>query len=84
MGIAMMDEEVKQRMIRSADETRRHFDLVAEEMRHHARLLLEGVIANGVAIDHLAAEMKAEFIETKTMIRTLGANLNLTAEHDGS
>ena len=69
-----MDEEVNQWMIRSAEETRRHFDLVAEEMRHHARLLLEGVIENGVKIDQLAAEMKAEFIETKTMIRALDAN----------
>lgn len=68
-----MDEEVKQLLMSGADERRRHFDVVAEDMRHDARLLLEEVIANGVEIDQLAAEMKAEFIELKTMILTLGA-----------
>jgi hypothetical protein len=64
-----MDEDIKQLILTSAAETRRHFDMVAEEMRHHVQLSLEGAIANGAKIDQLAAQMKEEFIELGSMIR---------------
>ncbi|MEA2325595.1 MAG: hypothetical protein QOE68_554 [Thermoanaerobaculia bacterium] len=64
-----MDEDIKQLILTSAAETRRHFEMVAEEMRHHVQLSLEGAIANGAKIDQLAAQMKEEFIELGSMIR---------------
>jgi hypothetical protein len=64
-----MDEDVKQLILSSAAETRRHFEVVAEELKQHVQLALEGVVANSMKIDQLRAEMKEEFVELRSMIR---------------
>jgi hypothetical protein len=75
-----MDEDVKQLILSSAaetrrhveavgEETRRHFDIVAEDLRHQIQLTMEGVVANRGAIDQLRDQMKEEFVELASMIR---------------
>ena len=62
----MTDEDLK----RLFDETRRHFDLVAERIENKFQLVAEGVVTTNERIDRvdskvdrLAADMKNEFSE---------------------
>ena len=45
----------------SAVETRRHFDVVAEQLMGKLQLVAEGVIAVDQKVDRLATEMRSEF-----------------------
>ena len=64
-----MDDDLKRLIETTATETRRHFDIVAEGLRHDVQLAFEGVSANGERLDQLAVEMKQEFAEVRSMIR---------------
>ena len=45
----------------SAAETRRHFDVVAEQLMGKLQLVAEGIIAVDQKVDRLATEMRGEF-----------------------
>ena len=45
----------------SAAKTRRHFDVVAEQLMGKLQLVAEGVIAVDQKVDRLATEMRSEF-----------------------
>ncbi len=44
----------------SAVETRRHFDVTAEALRHDVQIVAEGVVTANVAIERLGTELRAE------------------------
>ena len=44
----------------SAVETRRHFDVTAEALRHEVQIVAEGVVTANVAIERLGTELRAE------------------------
>jgi len=71
----MNESELTKLIEGSAADTRRHFDIVAEGLRQHSSLALEGVTANGQRLDRMAVEMKQEFAEVRSMIRFSFAEL---------
>jgi len=54
-------EELRVDIAASAVETRRHFDVVAEQLMDKIQLVGEGVIGVDQKVDRLAAEMRTEF-----------------------
>lgn len=44
----------------TAVETRRHFDVTAEALRHDVQIVAEGVVTANVAIERLGTELRAE------------------------
>ena len=52
--------ELRQEMRTSAIETRRHFDVVAESLRHDIRGVAEGVAATFEGVDRLGSELRTE------------------------
>lgn len=50
-------------------DTRRYFDVVAEDLRHKLGLVAEGVATNTERIDRLEATMKEEFADVRAMIK---------------
>jgi hypothetical protein len=47
-------------MRETAEETRRHFDVVGESIRSDVRAVAEGVAANSEAIERLGTDLRAE------------------------
>ena len=60
-----MFDTLRQDNVAAHDETRRHFGIVAEGLRHDVQLALEGVTATGERVVRLASEMKEEFAEVR-------------------
>jgi uncharacterized protein Yka (UPF0111/DUF47 family) len=53
------------------DETRRHFDVVAEGMRAEVRLVAEGVTALAERVDGLEHNLREEIRETRRDLTSL-------------
>lgn len=71
-----MDDDLKRLIDESASGTRRHFDVVAEELKHQVHLVGEGVTSNGertdrivTRLDRLEDGLHREFEEVRSMIR---------------
>ncbi len=54
-------QELRTELATSAAETRRHFDVVAEQLMGKIQLVGEGVIGLDQKVDRLATEMRGEF-----------------------
>jgi hypothetical protein len=52
--------ELRREMRETAEETRRHFDVVGESIRSDVRAVAEGVAANSEAIERLDTGLRAE------------------------
>jgi uncharacterized coiled-coil DUF342 family protein len=52
--------ELRREMRETAQETRRHFDVVGESIRSDVRAVAEGVAANSEAIERLGTGLRAE------------------------
>jgi hypothetical protein len=59
-------DELRREVQESAAETRRHFDVVAEDLRHDIRGIAEGVIALSERVDRLGVSVRAEMNERFT------------------
>jgi len=59
-------DELRREVRESAAETRRHFDVVAEDLRHDIRGIAEGVIALSERVDRLGVSVRAEMNERFT------------------
>lgn len=53
----------------TAEEIKRHFDVVAEGLRSGIRTVAEGVAATNERFDRLEGRMEQEFTEVKAMTR---------------
>ncbi|HUO63062.1 MAG TPA: hypothetical protein VMT97_05135 [Terriglobales bacterium] len=66
-------DELRLEVRESAIETGRHFDVVAEDLRHDIRGIAEGVIALSERVDRLDVgihtEMRERFIATQAVVR---------------
>ncbi|HEY4911624.1 MAG TPA: hypothetical protein VIJ73_19075 [Methylomirabilota bacterium] len=66
-------DELRREVRDSAVETRRHFDVVAEDLRHDIRGIAEGVIALSERVDRfdvgVRAEMNERFTATHAVVR---------------
>jgi len=66
-------DELRREVRDSAVETRRHFDVVAEELRHDIRGIAEGMIALSERVDRfdvgVRAEMNERFTATHAVVR---------------
>jgi hypothetical protein len=59
-GLRLEIGELRQELRASALETRRHFDGVAEDLRHDIRGVAEGVSATFERVDRLGSELRTE------------------------
>ena len=69
-----MDDELRaylERIDSRFDETRRHFDVVAEGMRAEVRLVAEGVAALAERADRLEHNLREEIRETRRDLTSL-------------
>ena len=55
----------------SAEETRRHFDVVAEGMRADVRLVAEGVVSLAERVDRVEENLRQEIRETRRDLTAL-------------
>ncbi|MBI4611032.1 MAG: hypothetical protein HY726_18730 [Candidatus Rokubacteria bacterium] len=62
-----MDPEIRAQF----DETRRHFDVIAEGMRAEVRLVAEGVTALAERVDRLEHNLREEIRETRRDLTAL-------------
>lgn len=62
-----MDPEIRAQF----DETRRHFDVIAEGMRAEVRLVAEGVTALAERVDRLGHNVREEIRETRRDLTAL-------------
>ena len=66
-------EALRQEVRDTASETRRHFDVVAEYLRHDIRGIAEGVIGLSERVDRLGTglrtEMDERFVATHAVVR---------------
>ena len=62
-----MDPEIRAQF----DETRRHFDVIAEGMRAEVRLVAEGVTALAERVDRLEHNLREEIRETRRGLTAL-------------
>ena len=53
----------------TAEEIKRHFNVVAESLRSEIRTLADGFIATNARLDRIESRMSEEFSETKAMVR---------------
>ncbi len=53
----------------TADEIKRHLNVVAEALRSEFRTVAEGVVATNERLDRIESRMEEEFNETRSMIR---------------
>jgi predicted nucleic acid-binding Zn-ribbon protein len=53
----------------TAEEIKRHFNVVAEGLRSEIRTVAEGVIGTNARLDGIESRMSEEFNETRAMIR---------------
>jgi len=63
--IAMLSERIES----SAEESRRHFGVVAESLRHDDGLLAEGFATLDAKIDRVGAALRTEIVETRAMVK---------------
>ena len=69
-----MDDDLRtylERIDSRFDETRRHFDVVAEGMRAEVRLVAEGVTALAERVDRLEHNLREEIRETRRDLTSL-------------
>ena len=59
-GLRQEIGELRQEVRASALETRRHFDVVAEDLRHDIRSVAEGVAAAFERVDRLGSDLRTE------------------------
>jgi len=64
-----MDEDLKKLIESTAAETRRHFDVVAEQLESKIDTVAEGVVGCNERIERLETTMKEEFAEVRSMIK---------------
>ena len=71
-----MDDDLKRLIEESAARSRQHFDVVAEDLKHHVQLVAEGVSSQGERTDRIASRidrledgLHREFEEVRSMIR---------------
>lgn len=62
-------KEMREHVDAVAQETRRHFDTVAEDMQAKIGAVAEGVLSVNERLDRFQADVKAEFVETRAMIK---------------
>jgi hypothetical protein len=67
----------------TAEEIKRHFDVVAESLRSEVRTVAEGFVATDARLDRMQSRMSEEFNETRAMIR-LSRGLPLVVGSDVS
>ncbi len=64
---------LRQEIHATAAETRRHFDVVAEDLRHDIRAIAEGVAATSERVDRLGGDLRSEmdqrFAATHAVVR---------------
>ena len=63
--IGMLRDEIRS----TAEESRRHFGVVAESLRHDDQLLAEGFATLDGKIDRLGADLRTEIVETRAMVK---------------
>lgn len=63
-------EQLARRIEVTAEETRRHFDVVAERLESQMRLIAEGVLTVDQKIERTRQEVGSEFDEVKAMMRS--------------
>ncbi len=68
-------ELLRSEIAASAAETRRHFDVVAEQLMGKIQLVGEGVIGVDQKVDRLTTEMRAEFQKVDRRILHLQARV---------
>lgn len=64
-----MDDDLKKWIESTAEETRRHFDVVAERLESKIDTIAEGVMTANERIDRLDGEMHDEFDDVRSMIK---------------
>ena len=62
--LAVALDELRRDVEASAAETRRHFDVVAEDLRDDVRLVAEGVTALSERVDRLEANLREEILRS--------------------
>lgn len=71
--IGELRQEVRASTLEMALETRRHFDVVAEALRHDIRAVAEGVAATFERVDRLGSDLRTEmdqrFAATHAIVR---------------
>ena len=72
-GLRAETADLRRGMRETAEETRRHFDVVGESIRSDVRAVAEGVAANSEAIERLGtglrAEMDSRFTASHAVVR---------------
>ena len=80
-GLRQEIGELRQELRASALETRRHFDVVAEDLRHHIRGVAEGVAATFERVDRQGSELRTEmdqrFAATHAVVRVAFRDVRL-------
>lgn len=61
-------ETIRRENAAAHEETRRHFEMVGEDVRRDVRAVAEGVAANTDRIDAARSEMKREFADMRSLI----------------
>ncbi|HEU4887144.1 MAG TPA: hypothetical protein VFV49_04605 [Thermoanaerobaculia bacterium] len=64
-----MDEDLKRLIVDTGAETRRHFDVVAEGLRHDVKGIADGYLAVSERVDRLAEEMNDRFSDTSAELK---------------
>jgi hypothetical protein len=65
----VVDEDLKRFIESSAAETRRHFDVLSEQIRSDVKVAVEAASSASERVDRLGLAMREEFGEVKSMIR---------------
>jgi hypothetical protein len=78
-GMAATEQRLRQEIGASAADTRRHFDVVAEDFRHQVQLVAEGVIGIDRKVDQFREEVRDEFARVdrrllRLEVKVFGAN----------
>jgi hypothetical protein len=58
------------------DDLKRHIDIVGEGLRRDIAHVIEGLTANNERIDRLIVEMKQDFAEVRSMLRSSHAEFD--------
>lgn len=67
---------LSERIDSTAEDSRRHFGVVAESLRHDDRLLAEGFATLDAKIDRVGADLRTEIVETRAMVKLSYAELD--------
>lgn len=54
----MADKDIKKYFDEKSEETKRHFDVVAEKLTHEIQFVAEGVSSNGAKIDRMQSKLE--------------------------